>query len=418
MAINQLQIPSSNINNTVDQSQWSTLANLGNVYQKAQEQQRQQQALASLGTDPQANMRTLLTSQDPTLAQAGLNLQQKSIEQQRADAQNAQAQSNWQQQQAIRLAAEKRAAETFEEDSPEGRTKKLVAAGLDPKDPAYAAHIASGAALPSAIQQHVEQRAQTTFEQEQKYATREARLQAVKEGELDINDPEIRRWVGLGGPIPDPAKNRLGLGQPMYTRDREGVLHAYQLSATGVPVEPKLPEGQTVLGPGEIAQQKAQGAATGKATGAAQVALPDVIRNLDQTGDTIDKILAHPGKSAALGRGSQLPDWMTTGTDIGDFRETVKQLAGEAMAQTMQSLKGSGLGSVSDFEQKTMISAFVQASTAQSEKQFNDSMATAKKSLDKIREIARAKAKGDFSERPNAPRTGNKPDLNTLIPLK
>src|SRR5207245_3587743 len=128
----------------------------------------------------------------------------------------------WQQQQAIRAAEEKRRAETFEEDSPEGRSKKLVAAGLDPKDPLNQVYVATGKEPPDLIRQQAEKRAQTTFEETQKYATREARLQAVRDGELNIDDPEIRRWVALGGDIPDPAKNRLGLGQPIYTRDKEG----------------------------------------------------------------------------------------------------------------------------------------------------------------------------------------------------
>jgi hypothetical protein len=390
---------------------FTPLANLGNVYQKAQEQARQQEALASLGLDPEANAQILTGSGVLPLAQLGLSMQDKSIARQREDAANALAQSNWQQQQAIRAAQEKRAAETFEEDSPEGRRKKLVEAGVNPDDPAYTIYRATGEKPPSIIQQQAERRAQITFDQQQKYATREQRLQAVKDGELNIDDPEIRRWVALGGEIPDPAKQRLGLGTPTFTQDTDGTVHAWQLSANGTPVEVKVPQGQTILGPGQLAQQKAEGAAVGKATGAAKVALPDIVRNLDATDETLDKIINHPGKSMALGRGSQIPEWMVAGTDIGDFREQVKRLSGEAMAQTMASLKGAGLGSVSDFEQKTMIAAFVAAGMAQTQKQFDDSMQTAKRSLDKIREIARAKAKGDFSEKPGTqPAATEKPD--------
>lgn len=381
---------------------FTPLANLGNVYQKAQEQARQQQALAALGQGQDADTRTLLTSGTLPLAQLGLTMQQKGIEQQREDQRNAVLDYYRQRQDTRAQAQETRTAGTYEEDSPEGRTKKLVGAGLDPNDPAYSVYKATGAQPPSIIQQQAEKRAQATFEQTQKYATREARLQAVKDGELDINDPAIRRWVALGGDIPDPAKNRLALGQPTYARDAEGRLHAYQLSATGDPVEVKLPEGQAILGPGETAQQKAEGAATGKAVGAAKVALPDLVRTLDQTGETLDKIISHPGRSLALGRGSQVPDWMVAGTSVGDFREQVKRLSGEAMQQSMAALKGSGLGAVSDFEQRNMIAAFVAAGQAQTEAQFVESMNTAKRSLEKIREIARAKAKGDFSEKPGA----------------
>lgn len=398
---------------------FSMLANLGNVYKKAQEDARQQEALGKLGQGQEADAQTLLTSNVPSLAQLGLNMQDRSVTRQREDVTNAQAQSNWQQQQAIRTAEEKRRAETFEEDSPEGRKKKLVAAGMNADDPNFQAHIATGAPLPTPIAMEVEKRAKIAFDQSQKYATREARLQAVRDGELNIDDPEIRRWVALGGDIPDPAKNRLGLGALTYTRDKDGTLHAYQLSATGVPVEVKMPEGQQVLGPGEVASQKAEGAATGKATGGARVALPDVVRHTDELVSNIDKILSHESKSTSLGRGSQLPDWMVAGTGIADFRERVKQLGGEAMQQTMASLKGAGLGSVSDYEQKNLMTAFVRASTAQTEKAFNEAMNEAKKSAERIRDIARGKAKGDFSERPGAtaPAQGNKPPLGDIIPL-
>jgi hypothetical protein len=115
MAIQQLQIPSSNINNTVDQSQWATLGNLGNVYREAQAQQRKQAALASLGTDPTANMQTLLTSGDPALAQVGLNLQQRGIEQQREDVRNKIIDARANADLAIRKAQEARAQGNYEE---------------------------------------------------------------------------------------------------------------------------------------------------------------------------------------------------------------------------------------------------------------------------------------------------------------
>lgn len=396
---------------------FSQLANLGNVYQKAQEQARQQAALGMLGQGQEADARTLLQSGVLPLAQLGLGMQDKSIERQRADEAAAQAQANFQAQQRIREAEAKRAQQTFDEDSPQGRAKKLVAAGLDPKDPIHQGYVATGQNPPDPIKQQAEKRAQTTFEQTQRAATPEGRRQLAIEGEMDLKDPGVRRWIVTGAEIPDPTVNtRLGIGAPLYTQNMEtGEVVAHQLSATK-PFE--TPPGHRLLGPGEVAQQKAAGAAEGKATAAAKVALPDVIRNTDNLVETLDTITKHPGKSMALGRGSHLPDWMVTGTDVGDFRVQVQRLAGEAMAQTMSSLKGAGLGSVSDFEQKTMMAAFVAASTAQTEKAFNEAMATARRSAEKIREIARAKAKGDFSERPTgapAAASGGKPSLGSIF---
>ena len=74
MAINQLQIPTSgNINNLVDQSQWSSLANLGNVYQKAQQDAANKAAFAQYQQtgDPKA----LIGSGDMNLAQLGVTAQ-------------------------------------------------------------------------------------------------------------------------------------------------------------------------------------------------------------------------------------------------------------------------------------------------------------------------------------------------------
>ena len=134
MAVQQLQLPGNygaGPNNLVDQSQWSQLANLGNVYQKGQEQARQQTALASLGQDPAANAKALIGSGVPSLVELGMNAQ------------------NQQQAQAIRQAQEKRAQQTFEEDSPTGRIAKLKDAGINPADPAYRPYIVTGQNLPT-----------------------------------------------------------------------------------------------------------------------------------------------------------------------------------------------------------------------------------------------------------------------------
>ena len=89
MAISQLQLPSYQVNNLVDQGQWNTLANLGTVYKDAQDAANKKAVLASLGDDPEANKATLLRSGDPALATMGINLQQKDIDRQREAERNA-----------------------------------------------------------------------------------------------------------------------------------------------------------------------------------------------------------------------------------------------------------------------------------------------------------------------------------------
>jgi hypothetical protein len=115
MAIAQLQLPSYQINNTVDQAQWNTLGNLGNVYSEAQAAAAKRAALSSLGDDPQANLHTLLSSGDPALAQLGLNLQQKGIDRQTEAERAKVADAHWAKQYAIQAAAASRAAKDWEE---------------------------------------------------------------------------------------------------------------------------------------------------------------------------------------------------------------------------------------------------------------------------------------------------------------
>lgn len=139
MAINQLQIPSSNINNLVDQSQWSSLANLGNVYKQAQEDAAKQTALAQLGRGVDADAATLLHSGVPSLAQIGLNMQQSALNRQREDARYAVTDKRAEAELAIQQAAARRAQETYEkQDTDEAAAAKLIA-GLTGRQPAQPA---------------------------------------------------------------------------------------------------------------------------------------------------------------------------------------------------------------------------------------------------------------------------------------
>ena len=119
MAINQLQIPSNNINNTIDQSQWQSLANLGNIYQKAQQDEANKAAFAAYQQtgDPKA----LIGSGDMNLAQLGISaqnhmdaLKQQALENRRADenlgfnrAAAKRVQSDWEEKAANEAAAKK-----------------------------------------------------------------------------------------------------------------------------------------------------------------------------------------------------------------------------------------------------------------------------------------------------------------------
>lgn len=114
MPINQLQLPTYATPQSLD---FSSLANLGNVYQKAQQDQMRQQTLASLGQGG-ADAQTLLKSGDLTLAQLGVQMQNRQAEQERQVRQDAfqreeaaRAQKNADRSFGLQQAASERAGE-------------------------------------------------------------------------------------------------------------------------------------------------------------------------------------------------------------------------------------------------------------------------------------------------------------------
>lgn len=419
---------------------FTPLANLGNVYQQAQARDRQLAALARLGTDPTANAAILMQSGDPTLVGQGMTAQG-----QQAD--RAERMREFQAQQAIRQSQERRAQQTFEEDSVEGRTAKLVGAGLDPNDPLNRAYVATGQNPPDVIKQAAEKRAQTTFEQGQATATPEGRRQTAVTQGYDLKDPGVRNWILTGQNLPDLASaGKAGLSPSWGTRKDpvtgQDVPVMLQTTGTGEAIETKLPPGVTVSnkpivvnGPtmdtlldpvthqiiGQIPKDVAGHArqqATGEATGKAEVALPDTLRTTDALIENIDGIINHEAKSYALGKGQYIPDVLAAGTKLADFRARVAQLGGQAMSQNMALLRGSGLGAVSDFEQKNMINGFVRASQAQTQEGFDAAMNDARKSAIKIRDIARGRAKGDFSGGETKPTSTGATDWQTYFGKK
>ena len=127
MAISALQLPSNQINSTVDPSVWASLGNLGEVYKKGQLDRAQQMALAQLGQGPQADAQTLLRSGVPSLATLGLNLQEKGLEQSREDRRYAVTDKRADLQLAIQQAAAKRAQETYDKaDEDEAKAAELI----------------------------------------------------------------------------------------------------------------------------------------------------------------------------------------------------------------------------------------------------------------------------------------------------
>ena len=120
MAISPLNLQGfGSVNNEVDPSQWSSLANLGNVYRKAQQDQANKAAFAAF--QQTGDPRALIGSGDMNLAQLGINaqnhldaLKQQVIENKRAEenlgfnrAAASRLQSDWEEKAANEAAAKK-----------------------------------------------------------------------------------------------------------------------------------------------------------------------------------------------------------------------------------------------------------------------------------------------------------------------
>ena len=90
MAINPLSVP--NFGGPYSGgADFAPLGNLGNVMQAQQDRQRQLAALGQLGTDPTQNAMALIKSNDPRLAQTGLELMQNLTRQKYQEAQQAES---------------------------------------------------------------------------------------------------------------------------------------------------------------------------------------------------------------------------------------------------------------------------------------------------------------------------------------
>lgn len=328
--VDQIQLPP--VQAFSQGADFSQLANLGNVYQAAQEKARQQQALASLGQDPVANAQMLIKSGVPSLATLGLNLQQQSIENARAN-----EQLSFQRANAARQAA------AFEEDSPEARTKKVVAAGLNPTDPASKVFIATGQNFP--------------------------------------------------GP-------RAGLGAPIITQDPSGQYHMHQLTSDGKTMEVQFPEGQRPLTPGELAGQKQEAISMAKAKATAAITLPKLADVITTNIQDMNNLAAHAGRDNATGRfRGQLGDESTLLSQEGiDFRSRFKQVKGEAYLNAFDTLRGAG--AISNQEGEAGKAAINRLSTVTSKEEFDNALNDAKKYYLLGLERTKRAAAGDFSMHP------------------
>lgn len=145
------------------------------------------------------------------------------------------------------------------------------------------------------------------------------------------------------------------------------------------PIKVEGPTGTTILDPQtrqqvgfipkEIAQAKIA-EARGEAQGAAQVALPQVLANAEQTLATIKSIKDDPYRERGTGASSLFN--FVPGTGGYDFSQKVEQLKGKTFLEAFQSLKGGG--AITEMEGRKAENAIARLSVAQSEGAFLDAL--------------------------------------------
>ncbi len=392
---------------------FSSLGQLPAVYQKAQQDQMRQQTLASLGQGGPADANALLRSGDLSLAQLGINLQNKQGEDAWRREEAARSQKNADRSYGLQARAAARADEGPVEQAGY-RAQVAQKYGIDTNTPEGRAFVITGK-LPETLAGGGE------------VATASQRATVARQYGIDPATPEGKAFV-LTGKLPDSVANggnpEVGLN-PAYGTDKEGRVGAIQFSKTGKAVQTQLPEGFSLskepikvdMGthiqlydpitrqpvgnpiPKNVAAAEAE-KEKGSAQGIAEVALPQVLANSEQILKVIDQVDKHPGKQYGLGLWSKAPT--IPGTPQADFRASAAQLKGQTFLQAYQSLKGGG--AITDIEGAKGENALARMDQAQSQASYDAALKDFRQVVQGGMDRARAKAKGTAAP---APASGN-----------
>lgn len=181
---------------------------------------------------------------------------------------------------------------------------------------------------------------------------------------------------------------------------------------TGQPLMPVTADPGTA---GAVAEARASGTETGKATAKAEFSAPQEIATADQMLDTIDAVLNHPGLDSAVGMiQGRLPP-LTQGAT--DFVTKLDQLKGQTFLQAYQTLKGGG--QITEIEGTKAENAIANLQRPQSEPQFRQALkdlrdvvvAARKRMVDRISGSTEQQQPPSSTE---APRVASEADFNAL----
>lgn len=338
MAIAPLNLPGYAAPQTLD---FSSLANLGQVYKTAAADANRQQTLAQLGQGDQIDPRVLLASGDMSLANLGLQIQgqQASGVKDTRDFAFRQEEARRAQQNADRsYGLQARAANRADEGPVEKagqRIKLLQSQGIDPASPEGRAYVISG------------------------------------------------EWIG-------PGAGGASLN-PVYGVGPDGKPAMVQTTKTGQAIQTKLPDGfqiskdpirvdlgthiqlidpQTRQPIGNPIQKDLAGAerekVIGEESGKGQVALPQVMATAGQTLKAIEDVRTHPGRGWGTGALGTVPG--IPGTSQRGFITALDQLKGKTFLEAFNSLRGGG--AITEAEGAKATNAMARLDRAQNDTDF------------------------------------------------
>lgn len=274
-------------------------------------------------------------------------------------------------------------------------------------------------------------------------------IQKQMEGEKptdDIRDYEYAKRQGFKGSLLDfIATKRAGAGEygltPIWGTGPDGKPAFIQPGKSGKAVQGAVPEGfniardpvkvdagtdwilldpQTRQPVGRVPKNiegKEAAEERGKATGQAQVGLPNALAQADQTLKTIDQIRAHPGRKSAFGVGRM--GWVPgiPGSEQAGFVSMVDQLQGKTFLQAFESLKGGG--AITEIEGKKAEGAIARLKRTQNDTDFDVALKDLEDVVRAGMERARAKAGGAGQMPPAAtappPAAGATPSIDDLL---
>lgn len=142
--------------------------------------------------------------------------------------------------------------------------------------------------------------------------------------------------------------------------------NATPIGGSGAPIM-KASDDPTLQGKIAGAKEGAKIRAESETT--AQIEMPKVVQQADETINLVDSLIKHPGRETATGLSSRLdPRNYVPGTNAKDFQIRLDQIKGKQFLQAFESLKGGG--QITEVEGKKATDAISRMNTAASDKEF------------------------------------------------